>query len=219
MGTEKEARALAAGDFVEVEENGVVTKYTLRPIVVQNLCDLERMALNDYKRSYLSTYSDNRDLMEAAGMDASSLMMQKLEEVACWDLGNLPQKEAFSVQNVPLDGKAGKRLRQWVKENHGEIPDSKSSLQAILVNALDTGKLKPDEIEKMTGTSPIKGMVRYDQWWVTASFNGMVAFITASVRYDHPELNPEKVSRWPMAKIIEASNLVERLTSPTLGNG
>ena len=93
MGTEAEARALGSGDTIEIMEDGKSKKYTLRPIVVQNLCDLERMALNDHKKSYLSTYADNTASLfkDVKDFDIYSLLREKLEEVANWDLSNLPQ--------------------------------------------------------------------------------------------------------------------------------
>ena len=118
-----------------------------------------------------------------------------------------------------MSGKAGRRIRSWIENNYGETPEADNVLQGLLVNALDSGKITAKEVQTMTGAMPQLGFVRYDQWWVTASMNGMVAFITASVRYDHPDMQPEKVARWPMEKIIEASRIVDQLTSVSLGNG
>lgn len=207
MSSEREARAVAAGESIEVGGK----KYTLRPVVVQHLCDLERDALKAYKRQVLSTYLDNADLL---GASAQSLIDQQFEKVSRWDLSDLPQKDAYDAKRVPIT----EPIKQWITKHYGEVPPTESASHAILVNALDTGKLSPDEVEQMSGIRPIHGRVRYDQWWVTACTAGMLSFITSSVRRDHPEVTYETVASWPFPKIAEAVRIVEALTAAQMGN-
>ncbi len=208
MSTEREARAVGAGESIDI--NG--KQYTLRPVVVQHLCDLEREALKAYKRQVLSTYLDNADLL---GITAQGQIDKKFEQVSRWDLSDLPQKDAYDAQRIPITEK----IKEWITKNYGEVPPTENAVRAILVNALDTGKLTPDEVESMSGgVRPIHGRVRYDQWWVTACTAGMLSFITSSVRRDHPEVTYETVASWPFPKVAEAVRIVEALTAAQMGN-
>jgi hypothetical protein len=208
MGTEKEARALAAGETIEV--NG--KEYKLRPIVAQVLSDLEREALRYWKRQYLETYTENADLLSDGKAD--ELIERKMDEAAQWDLTDLPQKDAFDLTRVP----ASKDARLWAEKKRGEELSEDNEIKAVLSVALDTGELKPEDVEKMTGRRPVRGRVRYDQWWVTATMTGMIAFITAGVNQEHPKLSRKEVGKWPFSKIAEAARITERLTSADVGN-
>jgi hypothetical protein len=208
---------LGAGETIKVEEvnsNGEVKKreYRLRPVVAQNLCDLEQDSLEHCKRQYLKTYSQNADLL---GDRAKELIEQKFEEVASWNLSNLPQKDVFDVSNVPIKNK---KIKWWLIEHHGEAPEDASSIRSLLSTALDNGQLKPEQLKKMTGVGPIRGRVRYDQWWITASMEGMVSFITASIKLDHPEVTKEQVAKWSFVSIADAARKVEKITVAALGN-
>ena len=206
--SDREARAMAAAEFVEVDGK----QFKLRPISIQNLVDLEREAMSHYKRQYLMTYRDNADLL---GDDAKSMLRQKMEEVAKWELHDLPQKDVFDTSQVPLTD----AVKKWLEENFGQLPDTDTAIHAVLVTALDTGQLKSSELKKLTGKLPIQGRVRFDQWWVTGSMEGMLSLITTSIRQEHPDLTAKDVSSWPLAKIIETARLVEGVTSASMGNG
>jgi len=208
MGTEAEARALAAGDTIEVKGK----TYTLRPVVAQSLCDLEREALKHYKRQYLETYAENADLLSNG--KATELIERKMDQVAGWDLNNLPQKDAYDVSLIPITDK----IRKWAEEHGGEEQQSDNAIRAVLSVALENGDLKSSQVKQMTGKNPIRGRVRYDQWWITATMTGMVAFIAAGVRREHPEVTRNQVDNWPFPKIAEAARTVERLTAASVGN-
>lgn len=207
--SDREARALAAGD--EIEVNGI--SYRLRPAVAQHLCDLERDALRHFKREYLQSYRDGLSLMENG--DAKGLYQKKLEEVAAWDLSCLPQKDAYDVSMVPITAE----VKAWLKSTFGTESENDDAARALLGNALDTRKLTSEQVVSMSGgVAPFKGRIRYDQWWVTASFEGQVSFLTTSVRYEHKEITSQDVAGWPISKIIEGAKMVERLTTAELGN-
>jgi len=208
MSGDREARILGAGETIEVEGK----EYRLRPVVAQHLCDLERDALRHYKRQYLQTFSENADLLGDG--EAVKMLRDQMAEVAKWDLHDLPQKEAFDVSRVPVS----RRLNRWIEENFGEKPETEAGSRAVVANALDTGKLTAKRVKDLAGVGPLCGRIRYDQWWVTASMAGMIAFITTSVRTEHPELTREEVARWPFAKIAEAARKVESITSASMGN-
>ncbi len=207
-GSDREARALAAADVIEVGGK----KYRLRPVVAQHLVDLEREALSHYKRQFLQTYKDNADLL---GDSAQDVLIQKMGEVAAWDLSDLPQKDAYDTSRLPVTNKA----KKWIEDNYGEVPESDVGIRAVLNNALDQGKLTVIQTKELTGANPIQGRVRYDQWWVTAATAGMISFITSSIREDHPEITEKDVAGWSFPKLAEASRTVESITSASMGNG
>lgn len=208
MADERERRMLGAGDSITVEEKS----YTLRPVVAQHLADLEQAALSAFKRNYLLTYRDNIDLLDG---DTSQLMTKKLDEVALWDLKDLPFKTAYSVTNVPITDE----LKAWVLEWAGEVPDSDNGIKAVVNMALDSEKITSEQVKEMTGKYPVHGQVRYDQWWVTASINGMIQMIHSAVRKDHSEVTTKDVSNWPFPKIVEAARIAESLSTAAMGNG
>jgi hypothetical protein len=208
MGDDREARALGAGETIEVDGK----QYKLRPIRIQRLCDLERDALRYHKRQVLETYRDNMDLLGDAC--TSGLMEKKLQEVSEWGVSDLPKKEVYDASNVPVNDK----VKLWVKENYDMEPHD-FVCQMLLTVGLDRGKISLEQVKEMTGSSPRRGVVRYDQWWITASYEGMVAFVHSSIRDDHPELTKEDIGRWSPAKLVEAAKIAENLTTASMGNG
>lgn len=211
--SDREQRVLGAGEKIEVDGQ----EYRMRPISALHLVDLERDALAHYKRQYLQTFSQNADLL---GEQAVPTLQREMERVARWDLDDLPRKNAFDVARVPItDG-----VRAWAEENQREANGEAAAeledrtIRALLVTALDQERLTPEQVKEMSGKTPLQGKVRYDQWWVTASMEGMVSFIHSSIRCEHPRVTKESVASWPFAKISEASRLVERITSPDMGN-
>ena len=206
--SDKEARVLGAGDFLEV--NG--KEYHLRPIAMQQLHEVQRAAVVYYKREYLRTFAENADLLPPD--HAASLLERKFEEVAKWDIGHLPAKIAYDVRLVNLTA----QINVWLENEYGDLPDSDNTKRAMLAAALDSGKITADEVQQKTGTKPGRVQIPYDSWWVTAVYDGMVTFIWASLRSGDAAADKGEVSRWPLSKIMEASRLVEKLTAPALGN-
>jgi len=204
----REQRAMAAAETIEV--NG--RTYKLRPVVVQHLCDLEREALADFKRSYLETFSRNADLL---GKNAAEVLERQMEKVASWELDDLPKRTVYDVSSIPVtDG-----LKELLRKAVGDVPDTDAAVRAVLVTLLDNDTIKPEEVKEATGKYPRKGLVRYDQWWVTASLKGMLSFIYSSIRHEHPEVKLEDIAGWSFAKVAEAARKVEKITSPDVGNG
>jgi len=209
MGDERVARATAAG--ISVEVNG--KEYKFRPVVARCLAELERAALQYYKREVLETYRDNMDLL--GNGDAKGLMIQKLDEVSHWDQSDLPQKDSYSAATA----KVTDEVKKWIKENFDREPSTDTVARAILSMALDSGMLNPAQMKKMTGSMPMHGRVRYDQWWITATTAGQIEFIIASVRSEHPDVTKDEVAGWPLAKVVEIARAVERITAASVGNG
>jgi len=214
MGTDREARAMAAGQLFTVD--GV--EYRLRPVVIQNLCDLEMDALDHYKRQYLKTFRDNTDLLGDG--EGTKLLVEKMQEAAGWTIQDLPQKAAYDVSRIPITDK----VKKWALAEYGieETEDEESSermVRALLAASLDMRKITPEKVKAISGKRPLEGRVRYDQWWVTSSTAGMISFIHNSVRMGHPNVTKETIGSWPYVKILEAVRVVESLTSASLGNG
>jgi hypothetical protein len=138
-----------------------------------------------------------------------------MEELAQMNLSDLPQKDVFNASRIPVKNK---KVIWWINKEYGEIPEGDTAVRSLLSTALDSGKLKAEQVKEWTGQLPIRARVRFDQWWVTASMQGMVAFIAASVRVDHPDLTREQVARWPFASIAEAARKVEKVTAAAMGN-
>lgn len=214
MGSEREHRALGAGESITVEGKD----FLLRPVVARNLAELEREALKFYKRQYLETFRDNMDLL---GDQGKNLMMSKMEEVARWTASDLPQRDAFNCLEVPVTDK----VKKWIEKEYGEVPKQLDSeevnevgCRALLSTALDNKELTPNQVKEMSGRRPRQGKVRFDQWWVTASVEGMVSIIRSALR-DASDKEKARVNEWPFLKLVEASRIVERITSADLGNG
>lgn len=207
MSGDREARALAAGETIEV--NGET--YNLRPIVAQHLVDLERAALEFYKRQYLKTFSDNADLL---GDKAGEFIAEEVRKVAQWGLDDLPRKTAYDVSRIPVNDK----LKSWIGDAVGEVPETETGVRSVLSTMLDQERITPKEVKGLSGKAPVQGRIRYDQWWVTASMGGMVSFIVSSIQHEHPEVDGKAVAGWSFPKITEASRKVERITSVDMGN-
>ena len=88
----------------------------------------------------------------------------------------------------------------------------------MLATALDSGKITAEKVKEEFGATPLRGRVRYDQWWVTASMEGMVSFILTSVQYEHPKMTKKEIGNWPFTKVAEAARKVEEITSASMGN-
>lgn len=206
--SDTEARVLGAGQKIEV--NGKT--YTLRPVVVRLLCELERSALHEYKRDFLESYSRNLDLLPPG--DREAILRSKFEEVARWTVTELPQKTSYGVQGIPVTPE----LRTKLLEIYGEVPEKDNGVRAMLSLSLEAGTLKMEDAHKLTGVWPKVGKIRYDQWWVTGTISGMVEFTLSSVRREHPEMTAEMIKDWPVPKLVEASRIVESLSAADLGN-
>jgi hypothetical protein len=209
MSGDREARALGAGETIEV--NG--SEYTLRPVGVGYLTELRREALKSYKRQYLETFSENKDLLSDG--EYERLIKEEMVKIARWTLEDLPKKVAHDASGIPVT----KKLRRWVEEEFDETPEEEDTVRAYVAFALDDGRLTGAEVKRMTGQTPVKGVVSYDQWWVTGEESGMVSFIHRSIRREHPEVTKEQIADWPAGKIREAARAVESLTAASMGNG
>ena len=209
---DREATILGAGDTIEVGNGKQKKEYKLRPVVARHLCDLEREALKFYKRQYLTTFSDNMDLL--GNGEGTELLQEEMRKAASWSLNDLQQKTVYDTSRIPITSE----LKKWVKDRYDEIPDEDDSIRALLSTALDQGSLKSRDVQKMTKKFPLQGKVRYDQWWITACMEGMISFIVSSVQLEHKNVTKNDVQEWSFAKIAEAARKVEAITTADMGN-
>ena len=207
--SDAEARALAAADVITVDG----TEYTLSPVKLQQLSELQRAAVKFYKQSYLETYRDNIDLIPKEKQEL--FLEKKLDEVAHWDIDDLPSKKSYSAERVQITDAIKKRLDALYSPEDG-IPDEQ--YRNLLVAALDSAEISPKDVKELTGTFPRQGSISYDMWWVTGCFEGMINFIFESVKVKHPRTKKSDVSNWPMAKQIQAAQIVQQITTPDMGN-
>lgn len=206
--SDKEARVLAAADTIEV--NG--KEFKLHPIGMQQLHEVQRAAVEGYKRDYLQTWSKNLDLLPGDRRD--EMLERKFDEAARWDIGNLPVKLAHDVRPIPIT----QELTAWMEKVHGDVPKTESAKRAVVASTLDSGGLKPEQVEQMTGVRPKQVKIPYDSWWVTATYDGMITFICASLNTGGQKIERKDVAEWPLAKVMEAARKVEQVTAPALGN-
>jgi len=211
MGTDREARALGAGEKIEI--NG--KNFVLRPVVIQSLADLELEALQAYKRQYLETYKRNADLLE----NGQEVLVKKVEEAARWTVSDLPMKRAFDASNVTMTEELKKLLIDIFDLKDDDIPTRALIYGVLLAMALDTERITPEKVREMTGKRPREGRIRFDQWWVTAEKSGMISYVYCSLKADNPDITQNEVGKWPVYKLTEASRTVDRITAASMGNG
>ena len=222
MSSDREARMLGAGEKFTVKEtrvgrrgktNIVEVEYTLLPNRVKELSELEREALKSYKREYLLTFKENADLL---GSDSDTVLANEMRQVAGWSVDDLPQKTSYAVNWVPVTDK----LKAHLDSTFGFPPESDEGAKLLTMYALDNGLMTPDKLKELTDRYPVSGKIRYDNWWVTGTIEGMIAYIYSSVKQSHPEITKEYIrDNWGQLKIVEASRIVESLSSAQVGNG
>ena len=205
----REARALGAGDFVEVRGK----RYTLHPVAVRQLAELEVRALRFFQRQYMKSLQENASVL--GEKEGQKMLMNKVEEIARWDVGDLPYKNAYDVSEIPVTDE----LKKWLVEQYGDIPEGDSTARAVVNMALESSMITVAQVKELAGKSPRRIRVRYDQWWVSASVEGMTEFVLTSLQCKQPNMTIEDIGKWPLTSVAEASRIAEHLTTVDLGNG
>jgi hypothetical protein len=217
------SRAVGAGSTETITIAG--KECTVRPLTLRELGEIERDCLKRYKRQYLSTYSENVDLLE--GNEATKLMEHKLEEVARWDISSLPLKYVYDPNRLNMN----ESLKKWAVDNLAidtmdkdgkEI--SKSILDKVLksnvATALDNQSLTDELYENLTGDAPRKMKVPYVNWWITGTFEGMITMMWQCFKRNNVtrEEVEEAIADNP-GMLAQISREIEHLSSPAVGNG
>lgn len=201
--SDREARVLGVVDFVDVD--GV--RYKLSPLTFGVLEQIQRECVRSYKQSYLNTYQQNKDFL------APGVFEEKLEQVARWDIKNLPSRVAYSCASIPIND----AIVALLEKEFGAIvkTQSEAGKRSLLTHMLDCEKVTTSAIEELTGSRPASGIIAYDYWWVTATHEGQRVMLEHALSDNHTSID---VSKWPPAKIIEAVRIVEKLSKPDVGN-
>jgi len=213
------ARAVGAGSNESVVIDGVVC--SVRPLNLRELGELERECLKRYKRAYLETYAENLDLLPE--VSKQELLAGKLEEVARWDVKDLPLKKVFEATKVPLTDAAAK----WAVAQYGADALGNSSsdvvrrqrLGNLVVTALEDGSLSLEQYRAITGRDARGVSVGYVNWWITATFDGQIEMVYSCFRHNGITRDAlcAELSRNP-AVLVQITREIESLTAPTVGN-
>lgn len=211
--SEKMARALGAGGSTIVMIAG--KECTPRPLGLMELSELERDCLERYKRTYLKTFSDNADLMPKG--EGIKLLRDKMEEVATWDVKDLPSKSAYDPKTLSVP----KGLRKWFQDK-GLVDKETSSehLKRICATALDQGLLSAKLYKRKTGEEPKNQKIPYVSWWITGCFDGMVSMLW--VCFKHNDVTRNQIAEYMADKLGLLANLsreIEHLSAPDVKNG
>lgn len=216
------ARAVGAGGQ-SVTVNGKECR--VRGLTIRELAEVERECLEAYKRSYLSTFAKNADLLP--DNQGYAILEAKMEKAARWDVNDLPIRYAYDPDRLQINGS----LESWIKKNLDyddkdtkgkEIPEAirRTRMQRLTAAALDSEMLTSEDYTKMTGQEPKRTKVGYVNWWITGSFDGMLAMIWVCFQNQgvtKDELMDE-IGRNP-ALMIQLSREIETLSAPAAGNG
>lgn len=224
---EDTARALGSGSSTTIKIGDKDCQ--IRPLTIAELGELERDCLSRYKRAYLKTYSENMDLLsDGAG---TKLLNDKFEEVARWDIADLPPKSVYDPTQIKVTDK----LVGWLKENVELLLDdedekgnkkklskerAKDRIRVLTALSLDNGELQDATYESLVGVAPKTAKVGYVNWWITATFDGMISMVYTCFRGNG-------LSRDDIVKAIgdnptllaDASREIENLSAPAAGNG
>ena len=186
----------------------------VRALGLRELAEVEQDCLDRYRRSYLETWSKNLDLIP----NGETILLDKIEEAAKWDIDELPTKFAFNPASVIVT----KQLKIWIASNFSidlkKLSDNRAKLMAA--TALDKEMMDKELYKKFTGHGVISTKVSYVNWWITSAYDGMITFIWTCFKIH--DISREEVSRkmsGDMALMTEVSREIERLSSPAVGNG
>lgn len=208
------ARAVGAGSNTSLVINGKTCK--IRPLTIKELAEVERDCLKKYRRSYLSTYAENIEFLPENVQ--SDLMEKKMEEAARWDVSDLPTKPSHDPGKVKMTPELRKHLEEDLDLIDSEADEAKAKRLGSI--ALDQGLLSDVDYQKLTGEKPKLTPINYAQWWISSSFEGRIALITACLSpcgVSEDEII-ESMREDPAAALRIASD-IEALSTPKVGNG
>lgn len=207
------ARAVAASSPLTVMIAGI--QCSARPLSLRELTEVERDCLERYRRGYIKTFTDNIDLVPEVLRE--SMIQEKFEDAARWDVDDLPVKFSFSSDQIVLTNK----LKAFIGKEFNlgkDTDDTKYKRMAAL--ALDQGMLSEAKYEELTDKPIVKSKVSYVSWWITGAMDGMITFVWMA--FKHHGVTRNQVSD-AMANnpelLTEVANEIERLSAPKLGNG
>ena len=188
----------------------------VKALSIRELMEVERDCVDQYKREYIKTYTDNIDLLPEK--DRGRVVQTKFEEVARMDKEDLPLKFTYNSEHVSVT----KQLRQYMTQQFNmDKGSTDKTFQLMTAAAMDQGILSEEKYKELTnGAKIVKIKVPYVSWWITGCTEGKIAFIWAALKQDG--ITKDQV--WDaiadnISLITEVANEIERLSAPAVGNG
>ena len=203
-------------------------KCKLRPLSLIELAELERDCLEQYQDKYLSTFYRNQKLLNNNGeSNGNDLLFQKMEEVARWDVTDLPPRFVYDPDKLFVNSK----LQLWLKNKIGfstkgtdgvkltEVELDKR-LRMLTAGVLEQNLLTEEEYKTITAKSPEKMKTGHVGWWTTGSVEGRISMLY--ICFKDSELSREEIAREigrDSEMFMEAVREIENMSVPAAGNG
>ncbi len=214
--SEDVARAVGAKSPMEVKIAGKVCK--VRPLGLRELTEIQMECLEWYKRQYIKTYVDSADMFP----DGMEEARKAREEAAKWDVDDLPRKSAYDPKTMVATDK----LRRWVmaeydlgktRQDAKKVDEDK--IKRMAVAALDRKSLSVEKYKELTGNDARSVPIAYDSWWVTGCMDGMVSFVHKCFEgtVTRQEVLDEVSKNSSLMSEVQVE--IERLSTPSMGNG
>ncbi len=206
--SEDMARALGAASPLTVTIGG--KECHVRPLGMKELTELQREALEYYRRQYLQTYALGLSLMP--GDDGKKLFQDKLEEAARWDVDSLPRKTVYDPSRVKPTDELKVKLREVLEP---ETEPSDDMWRRMAASVLNQEMLSEADYQQLTGEKAPAVRIAYDSWWVTGCYEGMITF--AWKCFQHNGVTKDQVAEalTGMGKLAEVTREIERLSAPS----
>jgi len=197
----------------------------IRPLSILELTEVERDCLRQYKKNYLETYYEGIQYLPDG--EGEKLVQRKLDEIARWDITDLPPKYVYDVEKIKVTPK----LRLWLEDNMEFSEKNKEGvkfskeeidlqLKRLAASSLDAGTLEDHTYESIVGDVPKKVKVGFVHWWLTGCYEGMLSLIW--VCFKSQGVSKEEIAREIGTNpdiIISLTREIESLSAPDAGNG
>jgi len=210
--SEDVARAVGAGKSGKTIAG---KPFSLRPLTVRELTEIERDCVKWYRRQYLQNIKDAAEFLP----NADEELRKAVFDSAKWEVDDLPKKWVYDTSKIPITPE----LEIWLKRNL-DVKDSaladKDTVKRLVSAALDQELLSAAEFKKYTGSEPKKISTGYANWWATGSFEGMTTMVFYCVRgsgITMDDIRTDLANK--QADLMSLSREIEDITAPSLGNG
>lgn len=215
------ARAVGAKDGMAVMVDG--KECTIRPLSIVELAEIERECVSNYRKEFLQAWKDTLEFFPED--QRLSVMQEKINEAAKFELKTLPVKYAYDPKHIELTND----MRKWIDENMSawveEFKDSRSDridqfLRSLAVQALEQGLLSEETYSTLAKKPVKKNKVGYVHWWVSNTMPGRLAVVYPVFRDNG--LTREQIKRAVSngeIKLDVIQEAIQALSVPEAGNG
>jgi len=186
---------------------------TVRPLSIRELLEIERECIKSYRREFLTTFSENMDLLPKEVRD--KVMIEKMNEAGRWDVDDLPKKYIYDARKINLTPE----LKAWLISNYGAMAEDEEVAKRLVVSSMNQMELSEQEYKELAGTIPTKLEVGYANWWITEDKEGQVVFIWMAIKHNNITKDKllEAISENP-SLLYEISSEVHMVSASKLGN-